>query len=64
MPLALVGCDGGGETQVGTGMKEPPPEVQARLKEEEAKMKEIMEKQKANPTPIPEGSNQAPPPGG
>jgi hypothetical protein len=64
MPLALVGCDGGGETQVGSGMKEPPPDVKARIEEEARMRNEAMKKTQENPTPIPEGSNQSPPPAG
>nr|MCU0710020.1 hypothetical protein [Pirellula sp.] len=63
MPLALAGCDGGGD-QVGTGSKEPPPDVKARIEEDANRYKKMMEDQKANPTPIPAGSTQTPPAGG
>ncbi|MFO0014481.1 MAG: hypothetical protein ACK553_17240 [Planctomycetota bacterium] len=64
MPLALSGCDSGGKDQVGTGMKEPPPDVKARIEEENKKRQQMMDQQRANPTPIPEGSNQSLPPAG
>jgi len=51
MPMCLVGCDSGSENTVGTGSKEPPPDVKERI-EKEAKMREDAAASAAkNPTP-------------
>ena len=61
MPMCLVGCDSGGENQVGTGSKEPPPDVKERI-EKEAKMREEAAANAAkNPTP---SDGRTAPPGG
>lgn len=54
-PISMVGCDSS-EVQVGTGDKQPPPEVQERIKKEEEMRKKMMEDQQANPTPAPSGN--------
>jgi hypothetical protein len=65
MPLALAGCDsGGGESTVGTGTGEPPPDVKARIEEDAKRYEKMMQDKAANPTPIPEGSTATPPPAG
>ena len=51
MPLALVGCDGGGDNVVGTGTKEPPPDVKARIEEQNKIYQKMQEDQQKNPTP-------------
>ncbi|MCY3005903.1 MAG: hypothetical protein NTV29_07985 [Planctomycetota bacterium] len=61
MPMCLVGCDSGGENTVGTGSKEPPPDVKERI-EKEAKMREDAAANAAkNPTP---SDGRTAPPGG
>lgn len=51
MPMCLVGCDSSSENTVGTGSKEPPPDVKERI-EKEAKMREDAAAAAAkNPTP-------------
>lgn len=60
MPLALVGCDGGGGNVVGTGSKEPPPDVKARIEEQNKMYQKIQEESLKNPP----GSGNAPAPGG
>ncbi len=51
MPLCLVGCDSGGDNQVGTGSKEPPPDVKKRIAEEEAMRNKAASDAAKNPTP-------------
>jgi len=51
MPLCLVGCDSGGENQVGTGSKEPPPDVKKRIEEEAAMRNKAASDAAKNPTP-------------
>ncbi len=63
LPLSLasmVGCDSG-QTVVGTGTKEPPPDVKARLEAEKKNYDDMMKKNNEAGTPIPEG--QTPPTG-
>lgn len=61
MPVCLVGCDAGGENTVGTGSKEPPPDVKERIAKE-AKMREDAAANAAkNPTP---SDGRTAPPGG
>lgn len=58
LPLSLasiVGCDGG-QTVVGTGTKEPPPDVKARLEKEKAQYENMMKENQERGTPIPEGN--------
>ena len=35
MPMCLVGCDSSNENTVGTGSKEPPPDVKERIEKEQ-----------------------------
>jgi len=60
MPMCLVGCDSGGENIVGTGSKEPPPDVKKRL-EEDAKRYEQMQKETSK---VPTPTDGRPVPGG
>ena len=64
MPLCLVGCDSGGDNQVGTGSKEPPPDVKKRIEEQAEMYKKMQEETSKNPTPSDGRGGGAPPAGG
>lgn len=49
MPMCLVGCDSGSENTVGTGSKEPPPDVKERIEKEQKMREEAAANQAKNP---------------
>lgn len=49
MPMCLVGCDSSSENTVGTGSKEPPPDVKERIEKEQKMREEAAANQAKNP---------------
>jgi hypothetical protein len=47
--MCLVGCDSSSENTVGTGSKEPPPDVKERIEKEQKMREEAAANQAENP---------------